>query len=82
MGRRKPREVEIEISQENYRKLQKVAKKAGLKWQEVVNMILDSEISIFNYIVLTRMVLASKLKIKSTERFLYHETIFGIRRHN
>lgn len=76
MRKRKPREVEIKISLENHKKLQKVAKRAGLKWERVVDMILSCEVSILNYALSVRAKVAKKLKIKPTENFLYHKGLF------
>lgn len=76
MGKRMPREVEIEISQESYKKLQKVAKRTGLKWEGVLDTILRCEISIINYALSARIEAARKLKIKLTGNFLYQKGLF------
>lgn len=75
MGKRKPRWIEIEISKENYKKLQEVARRNGLKWETVVEMILDCEVDIGSYLMLARMKLAKRLKIKPTKQFLFNKGI-------
>ncbi len=69
---RKRKEVEIELSKENYEGLKKIAKKSGLKWQQVANIILVCELDITAYIILRRSELFKRLKIKPTKKLLFH----------
>jgi len=72
---RKHKEVEIEISKENYEGLKKIAKKNGLKWEQVANMILKCELDIVEYIVWKRFKLLKRLKIEPTTKRLYHNIL-------
>lgn len=71
MKTKKCKEVWIEFTKENYEGLKKIAKKTGLKWEQVVDMILACEVDIIEYSALMRKKLAKRLKIKPTKRFLY-----------
>jgi predicted DNA-binding ribbon-helix-helix protein len=73
---RKTKEVEgVKLSKENYDGLKKIAKKSGLKLGQVVDMILECELDIIEYVVWKREKLAKQLKIKPTLGFLYHKTL-------
>lgn len=71
MKTRKRKAVFIELTRENHEKLEKVAQKNGLKWEQVVDRILACEVDIIEYSARMRKKLAKRLKIKPTKRFLY-----------
>lgn len=71
----KRKEVEVELSRENYKWLKKIAKKNGLKWEQVANMILACELDIVEYVAWKRAKLLKQLKIKPTAERLYHHIL-------
>ena len=77
MKARKFKEVYIEFTQENYKGLQKIARKNGLKWERVVDMILECEVGIIEHSAQVRRKLAKRLKIKPTRKFLYKPRFLG-----
>ena len=77
MKTRKCKEVYIEFSKENYDGLQKIAKKTGLKWERVVDIILACETDIIEYSARMRKKLAKRLKIRPTRNFLYKPRFLG-----
>ena len=69
---RSRKDVYIEFTKENYERLQKITRKTGLKWERVVDMILECELDIIEYSVRKRKKLAKRLKIRPTLGFLYN----------
>lgn len=74
---RKRKAVFIELTRENHERLEKVAKKTGLKWEQVVDMILACEVDIIEYSAHKRKKLAEQLKIRPTKSFLYKPRFLG-----
>ena len=68
---KKRKEVYVELTQKNYEKLQKVAQRTGLKWEQVATMIIECEVDIIKYSAQMRKKLAKRLKIRPTRKFLY-----------
>ncbi len=68
---RKPKAVYIELSKENYEELQRIAKKIGLKGEQVANLILECEVDIMEYSAWKRKRLAKWLEIRPTRSFIY-----------
>lgn len=71
----KSKEVEVELSKENYKWLKKIAKKNGLKWEQVANMILACELDVAEYVAWKRAKLLKRLKIEPTAKLLYHHIL-------
>lgn len=72
---RKSKEVEVELLKENYEWLKKIAKKNGLKWEQVANMILVCELDVVEYVAWKRAKLLKQLKIEPTAERLYHHIL-------
>ena len=71
MKTRKRKAVYIRVTKENYDRLQIVALKTGLKWKQVVDLMLECEVDIIEYAAHKRKKLAKRLKIRPTQNFLY-----------
>lgn len=68
---RKVKRVEIRISARNLKKLRAIAKRNGLKWTKVLEMILKCELDIAEYVAWKRVRLLNNLKLKLDLNFLY-----------
>lgn len=65
----------VELTEENYKGIKKIAKESGLASREVVDSILQCELDIIEYAAWKREKLAKRLKIEPTPRFLFHRTL-------
>ena len=72
-GKRK--EAEIRLTKENYNGLKVIAKKSGLKLEQVVDIILACELDIMEYVAWKRLKLLKRLKIEPTTKRLYHQIL-------
>ena len=75
MASRKSREVEVVLSEEVYNGAEAIAKKNGLKWEDVIGDILECELDIVEYAAYKRRKIAKELKIRPTSKFLYHGSL-------
>lgn len=69
MKKIKLKEIEVELSIENYEGIKKIAEKSGLKWEQVASMILRCELDIIKYLEQRRSKLAKRLKIDPKKEF-------------
>ena len=77
MGKAKSVFVELELSEDGWKKIDRLAKKSGLKQEKVANLIIGAELDIIQYQVRRRKRLAKRLKTRFPKRVLYMKS-FGV----
>ena len=72
--KKKNKAVTVKLSKNNFKLVQKTAKKCGLRPNQVISLILECEVNIAYYAANKRLKLFKKLRIKPTA-----EKLFGIK---